>query len=96
MSARAFLQKYTGVSLNLWRKIKQSESFRLNGVLVNPALTEVHPGDVISYELIEHSRLEPMAPNALQMAMCRSFLLLPEKGLELSSNSVSGRTNRSS
>ena len=61
MSARAFLQKYTGVSLNLWRKIKQSESFRLNGVLVNPALTEVHPGDVISYELIEHSRLEPMA-----------------------------------
>lgn len=60
MSARAFLQKYTGVSLNLWRKIKHSESFRLNGILVNPALAQVQPGDIISYELAEASSLEPM------------------------------------
>ncbi len=60
MSARAFLQKHTGASLTLWRKIKRSQSFCCNGILVNPALATVHPGDIISYEIPDTSRMEPI------------------------------------
>lgn len=60
LPARAFLQKKAGISLNLWRKIKRSASFEQNGQAVNPALTIVQTGDLISYDLQEHSAIEPV------------------------------------
>lgn len=60
MPARAFLQKKAGISLNLWRKIKRSQSFLLNGQAVNPAQTIVQTGDIISYELREESSILPV------------------------------------
>ena len=49
MPARVFLQKHLGISQNLWRKIKNSDSFTVNGQKVIAALTEVKPGDIISF-----------------------------------------------
>ena len=60
MSVRLFLQKHAGISLTLWRRIKRSESFCLNGQSMNPALTIVHPGDIISYELNETTSILPL------------------------------------
>ena len=60
MPARAFLQKNSGVSLNLWRKIKRSQSFLLNGQAVNPAQALLKAGDIISYELREESSIQPV------------------------------------
>ncbi len=77
LPARAFLQQQ-GVSLNLWRKIKRSGTFRLNGAFTNPAITTVSGGDIISYQLPESSSIQPVY---LSLDICYEddFLLIINK-----------------
>ena len=56
---KEFLQKYTGVSLTLWRKLKNHSTFWRNGIKIAPAISKVMPGDEIIYELSAHSSLKP-------------------------------------
>lgn len=53
MSARDFLQKHAGISLNLWRKIKHHDKFYINGQKAHPTTACVIPNDEISYTIEE-------------------------------------------
>lgn len=48
-----------GVSSTLWRKIKYSQSLRINGAPVHPTLASVRAGDAISYELASSCAILP-------------------------------------
>jgi 23S rRNA pseudouridine1911/1915/1917 synthase len=53
MPARAFFKQHINISSRLWKKIKHSGHFTLNGIPVNPALTMVVSGDIITYDIEE-------------------------------------------
>lgn len=55
---KAFLRS-VGVSLTLWRKIKRSQSVRVNGAPAAPTLANVRAGDVIFYELTASCAILP-------------------------------------
>ena len=77
-SAKEFLRQKEGISLNLWRKIKQNDEFYINHKKENPGLATVSPGDEISYTLAQHSTIEPIQ---LPLEICYEddYLLIVNK-----------------
>ena len=59
-SAKEFLRQKEGISLNLWRKIKQNDEFYINHKKEIPGLATVSPGDEICYTLVQHSNIDPI------------------------------------
>lgn len=59
-SAKNYLRKYEGISLTLWRKIKQNNSLRINDILVNPGTAMIKPMDCIRYEIEYTSQIVPI------------------------------------
>ena len=49
--ARAYLMRECGISLGLWKRIKHSGTFAVNGMPVIAARTVLRAGDMVSYEL---------------------------------------------
>lgn len=57
--AKDFLRKHAGISLTLWRKIKQSDSFQINGIPEKASLATVQANDRITYTLKQSSEIVP-------------------------------------
>lgn len=74
---KAFLRG-AGVSSTLWRKIKRSQSLRVNGAPANPALATVRADDTISYALAPTCAI---LPQALPLVVCYEdeYLLVVDK-----------------
>lgn len=77
-SAKDFLRQKEGISLNLWRKIKQHNEFYINKKKENPALVTVAPGDEIFYTLAQHSNIEPIEM-PLEICYEDDYLLIVNK-----------------
>lgn len=77
MPAKAFLRQQ-GISSTLWKRIKHSGTFRVNGVLVNAARTVIKNGDEVSYEVEKPSAIEP-EPLPLDIRYEDEFLLIVSK-----------------
>lgn len=58
MPARAFLAQTQGISNTLWKRIKHSKTFRVNGQLVNAACTELKNGDLVTYDIVRPSNIQ--------------------------------------
>lgn len=61
MPAKTFLIRHCGLSHTLWKRIKHSGTFRLNGQPVNAAQTLVHNGDRLSYHILRPCSVQPEA-----------------------------------
>ncbi|WP_432646201.1 RluA family pseudouridine synthase [Mitsuokella sp.] len=59
MPVKAFLTQKEGISSTIWKRIKHSGTFRVNGVLCNAARAEVKNGDLVSYDIVRPSNIEP-------------------------------------
>ncbi|SFT40991.1 23S rRNA pseudouridine1911/1915/1917 synthase [Selenomonas sp. GACV-9] len=57
MPARAFLAQNQGISNTIWKRIKHSGTFRVNGELVNAARTELKNGDIVTYDILRPSNI---------------------------------------
>ena len=57
--AKAYLMRVCGISSGLWKRIKHSGTFTVNGVPSIAARTMLHTGDLISYELPVISSVVP-------------------------------------
>ena len=66
-SAREFLRREVGVSLTLWRKIKQQNEFYINEVQVSPGTAILQPGDILRYALGTESSILPVK---LPLSIC--------------------------
>lgn len=55
-----YLRKYENISLTLWRKIKNNNCLKINGVLINPGTAMIKANDHISYEIEEHCQISPI------------------------------------
>ena len=60
MPAKAFLHQ-KGISSTLWKRIKHSGTFKVNGVVTNAARTMLKDGDTVSYQVEKPSEIEPEA-----------------------------------
>ena len=60
MPAKAFLHQ-KGISSTLWKRIKHSGTFKVNGVVTNAARTMLKNGDTVSYQVEKPSEIEPEA-----------------------------------
>ncbi len=58
MPAKAFLHQ-KGISSTLWKRIKHSGTFKVNGELVNAARTMLKDGDTVSYQIERETDIEP-------------------------------------
>ncbi|SHK71970.1 23S rRNA pseudouridine1911/1915/1917 synthase [Selenomonas ruminantium] len=58
MPVRAFLKAQTGISNTIWKRIKNSGTFAINGVNANAARSEVKDGDIITYDILRPSDIE--------------------------------------
>lgn len=59
MPVKAFLTQKEGISSTQWKRIKHSGTFRVNGILCNAARTEVRSGDIITFDIVRPSDIEP-------------------------------------
>ena len=59
MPVKAFLKQEQGISNTSWKRIKHSGTFRINQELVNAARSSVKTGDVITYNILRPSNIEP-------------------------------------
>ena len=59
MALREFLQKECGFSTTLWKKLRRSGTFSLNGLPANAARTRIKSGDELCWHLAEESRIAP-------------------------------------
>ena len=57
--ARAYLKRECGISSGLWKRIKHSGTFAVNGVPAIAARTMLRAGDIVSYELPIVSSITP-------------------------------------
>ncbi len=57
--AKAYLMHTCGISSGLWKRIKHSDTFSVNGIPVIAARTMLHTGDIVSYELPIVSSVTP-------------------------------------
>lgn len=60
MPAKAFLHQ-KGISNTLWKRIKHSDTFKVNGENVNAARTMLKDGDTVSYQVEKPTDIEPEA-----------------------------------
>lgn len=59
-SAKDYLKRHENISSSLWKKIKKQGEFFLNGQKTKPTLAIVKPGDIIEYNITEHSNVVPV------------------------------------
>lgn len=59
MALREFLQRECGFSTTLWKKLRRSGTFSLNGLPANAARTRIKSGDELCWHLAEESRIVP-------------------------------------
>lgn len=57
--AKSYLMRVCGISSGLWKRIKHSGTFAVNGIPVIAARTMLHTGDIVSYELPIVSSVTP-------------------------------------
>ena len=57
--AKPYLMRACGISSGLWKRIKHSGTFTVNGVPAIAARTMLHTGDIVSYELPIVSSVTP-------------------------------------
>lgn len=81
ISAKAFLRGIENISNSMWRKLKKPESdFRVNGVSAKAAMTMLHGGDVVTWQLAgnENSNIQP---EQIPLSICYEdeFLLIVDK-----------------
>ena len=57
MALREFLQKECGFSTTLWKKLRRSGTFSLNGLPANAARIRIKSGDELCWHLAEESRI---------------------------------------
>ena len=57
--AKTYLMRVCGISSGLWKRIKHSGTFAVNGVPAIAARTMLHTGDIVSYELPIVSSVTP-------------------------------------
>ncbi|BAL82866.1 putative pseudouridine synthase [Selenomonas ruminantium subsp. lactilytica TAM6421] len=55
MPVRAFLKANQGISNTIWKRIKNSGTFAINGEICNAARSEVKTGDIITYDILRPS-----------------------------------------
>lgn len=60
MPAKAFLHQ-KGISSTLWKRIKHSGTFKVNGIVTNAARTMLKDGDTVSYQVEKPSEIDPEA-----------------------------------
>ena len=59
LSVRNFLKNRYGISTTVWKRVKNSGTFKLNGNLVNATRSTVKAGDIITYDIVRQSDIEP-------------------------------------
>ena len=75
-----FLRKICGISLTGWRKIKQSDSLKINGIITSPGRAVIYPKDIITYELClkKKNSMQPM-PIPIDIIFEDEYLLVINK-----------------
>lgn len=58
MPVKAFLKAYAGISNTIWKRIKNSGTFAINGTNANAARSNVKNGDIITYDILRPSDIE--------------------------------------
>jgi len=59
MPVRAFLKAKQGISNTIWKRIKNSGTFAINGINCNATLARVKNGDIITYDILRPSDIVP-------------------------------------
>lgn len=59
MPVKAFLRAHTGISNTIWKRIKNSGTFAINGTICNATLAEVKTGDIITYDILRPTDIIP-------------------------------------
>ena len=59
MPARAFLAQNQGISNTIWKRIKNSGTFAINGEICNATMANVKNGDIITYDILRPTDIEP-------------------------------------
>ena len=59
MPVRAFLKAYTGISNTIWKRIKNSGTFAINGKICNATMASVKNNDIITYDILRPTNIEP-------------------------------------
>lgn len=77
--AKYYLKRRCGISSTLWKKIKRTEKFWLNGELTRPSQAFVESGDTVSYELPAVKSAVQPADIPLSVAYEDEYLLIADK-----------------
>ena len=59
MPVRAFLKAHQGISNTIWKRIKNSGTFAINGVICNATQANVQNGDIITYDILRPTDILP-------------------------------------
>ena len=59
MPVRAFLKAHQGISNTIWKRIKNSGTFAINGVICNATQANVQNGDIITYDILRPTDIMP-------------------------------------
>ncbi len=59
MPVKAFLKAQQGISHTIWKRIKNSGTFAINGELCKATLAKVKTGDIITYNILRPSDIIP-------------------------------------
>ncbi len=59
MPVRAFLRANQGISNTIWKRIKNSGTFAINGIICNATQASVQDGDIISYDILRPTDIVP-------------------------------------
>lgn len=59
MPVRAFLKAHQGISNTIWKRIKNSGTFAINGTICNATQANVKNGDIITYDILRPTDITP-------------------------------------
>ena len=59
MPVKIYLKEHCGLSATIWKRIKHSGTFAINGIIANATQSIVKNSDVISYDILRPSNIEP-------------------------------------
>ena len=59
MPVRAFLKAHQGISNTIWKRIKNSGTFAINGTICNATQANVKNGDTITYDILRPTDITP-------------------------------------
>jgi 23S rRNA pseudouridine1911/1915/1917 synthase len=59
MPVRAFLRANQGISNTIWKRIKNSGTFAINGTICNATQANVKNGDIITYDILRPTDITP-------------------------------------